>query len=60
LLSFLVSQASRLLPALAGHAAPLLPQLIVSTVTHLVTRETPPPANGAGNTSPSQADAKRT
>lgn len=57
MLSTLVSQASRLLPALASHAAPLLPQLIVSTVTHLVTRETPaPPAN----TSPSPANAKRT
>jgi hypothetical protein len=56
LLSTLVSQASRLLPVLASHAAPLLPQLIVSTVTHLVTRETPPPSS---NTSPSPADAKR-
>ncbi len=57
MLSILVSQASRLLPALASHAAPLLPQLIVSTVTHLVTRETPaPPAS----TSTSPPDAKRT
>ncbi|HNG80447.1 MAG TPA: hypothetical protein PLW24_13315 [Burkholderiaceae bacterium] len=56
MLSILVSQASRLLPALASHAAPLLPQLIVSTVAHLVTRETPAPSS---NTSPSPADAKR-
>ncbi|HMY99487.1 MAG TPA: hypothetical protein PLU79_07515 [Burkholderiaceae bacterium] len=57
MLSILVSQASRLLPALASHAAPLLPQLIVSTVTHLVTREPAPPSS---NSSPSPADAKRT
>ena len=56
MLSTLVSQASRLLPALASHAAPLLPQLLVATVTHLVTREASPPP---GNTSPSAADAKR-
>lgn len=56
MLSTLVSQASRLLPALASHAAPLLPQLLVATVTHLVTRETPPPPS---NTTPSPADAKR-
>lgn len=56
MLSTLVSQASRLLPALASHAAPLLPQLIVSTVAHLVTRETPP----SSNSSPSRPDAKRT
>lgn len=57
MLSTLVSLGSRLLPALANHAAPLLPQLIVSTVAHLVTRETPAPS---ANTSPSPADAKRT
>ena len=51
-----MSLGSRLRPALASHAAPLLPQLIVSTVAHLVTRETPPPSS---NTSPSPADAKR-
>lgn len=57
MLSILVSQASRLLPALASHAAPLLPQLIVSTVTHLVTRDTPPPP---ASTSTSPPAAKRT
>ncbi len=56
MLSILVSQASRLLPALASHAAPLLPQLIVSTVTHLITRDSPAPSSPA---SPSPADPKR-
>lgn len=56
MLSTLVSLGSRLLPALANHAAPLLPQLIVSTVTHLVTRETPVPS---ANSSTSPPDAKR-